>query len=175
MKICQSEHPNCVVETMTCPYIDRRPSRPMAEESDARGGATISGGGWVSPDRMMIEVFCLMCLLFFFFLSCNLPEINPASARTTAGTLDSNLACVSIKQTHRDSDRLRCHLGTFGLLEERPFGSYLTGQESRIEPAGLTELPSWGTGEWKTSFPSSTSSRTPSAPSARLVTWTCRR
>jgi len=38
-------------------YIDGRPIWPMTEESEAVGGAIISGGGWVSPDRMMTEVY----------------------------------------------------------------------------------------------------------------------
>ncbi|KAG7223737.1 hypothetical protein INR49_026419 [Caranx melampygus] len=32
----------------------------MNFQKDARGGAIISGGGWVSPDRMMTEVFSVM-------------------------------------------------------------------------------------------------------------------
>ncbi|KAA8595093.1 hypothetical protein FQN60_012228 [Etheostoma spectabile] len=59
----------------------------MTEENDAGGGATISGGGWVSPDRMMTEVFGLMWLL----LSCNHPAKNLASTLTADGTLGSRL------------------------------------------------------------------------------------
>ncbi len=85
---CKSR--NCKNDDMPV-YFDRRPSWPMAEESDAWGGATISGGGWVSPDRMMTEVFGLMWLL----LSCNHPVNDLASALTAVGTLDSKLLlCV---------------------------------------------------------------------------------
>lgn len=66
-------------------YTDRHLKRPITDQNDAPGGATISGGGWVSPDRMMTEVFSLMWRL----LSCDHTFKTLASLLKAGGTSDS--------------------------------------------------------------------------------------
>lgn len=61
----------------------------MTEESEAGGGAPDSDGGWVSPDRMMTEVFSLMWTV----LSCNHPLIDLSGALFATGTFTSVLYC----------------------------------------------------------------------------------